>query len=113
MDIGAHQGTAGNRFLFWRERFSQCNLLLNKMIHLTFMWLCKCNTPYAIAYTWHSSHIICAYFNYFRQPVTDSLDELNYCIGGEGVEWGWMSPSSKSVNTIEAMSLKVFGCKVV
>jgi hypothetical protein len=66
--------------------FSQCNLPLNKIMHLAFMWLCKCNTSFAIAYTGHSSHTICTYFSYFRQLVSDSLDELDYCIGGEGVE---------------------------
>ena len=66
--------------------FSQCNLPLNKIMHLAFMWLCKCTTSYAMAYTGHSSHTICTYFIYFRQLVSDSLDELDYCIGGEGVE---------------------------
>ena len=39
-----------------------------------------------MAYTGHSSNTICAYFKYFRQLVGDSLDELDFCIGGEGVE---------------------------
>ncbi len=55
-------------------------------MHLAYLWLCKCSGSFAVAYTRHSSDTICAYFKYFRQLISDSLDELDFCIGGDGVE---------------------------
>jgi transposase-like protein len=66
--------------------FAKSVLPVNKIMHLAFIWLCKCTVSYAIAYTGHSSKTICAYFGYFRQLISDSLDEVDYCIGGQGIE---------------------------
>ena len=61
--------------------FSKCILPLHKIMHLAFMWVCKCTISFAIVYTGHSSKTICAYFAYFRQLICDSLDVVDFCIG--------------------------------
>ena len=38
-----------------------------------------------MAITGHSTDSVCAYFKYFRELVADSLEEADYCIGGDGV----------------------------
>lgn len=72
--------------VFHGSFFAKCILPIHKVLHLGYLWLCKCSVSFAIAYTGHSSATICSYFNYFRQLVADSLDELDFCIGGAGVE---------------------------
>ena len=66
--------------------FSKTKLPPNKIMHLAYLWLCKSSVTFAMAYTGHSSATICAFFKYFRDLVADSLDEIDYCIGGEDVE---------------------------
>src|SRR5271154_463914 len=71
--------------VFFGSFFSKCILPVHKIMHLAFMWICKCTVSFAIAYTGHSSKTICAYFAYFRQLVCDSLDEVDFCIGGPDI----------------------------
>lgn len=66
--------------------FSKTILPLHRVMHLAFLWLCKSSATFAIAYTGHSSATVSNYFKYFRDLVADSLDELDYCIGGQDVE---------------------------
>jgi hypothetical protein len=72
--------------IFAGSFFSKSILPLHKVMHLAFLWLCKSSSSFATAYTGHSSATICSYFKYFCELVADSLDEINFCIGGQGVE---------------------------
>ena len=60
------------------DSFSNAVLPVHKVMHLAFLWLCRCTVSFVIAYTGHSFATICAYFKYFRELVNDSLDELDF-----------------------------------
>src|SRR5271155_3811847 len=73
-------------YIFSGTLFAKAILPINKIMHLAYLWLCKCTTTTVLIYTGHSPNTVCSYFKYFRQLVGDSLDELDYCIGGICVE---------------------------
>ena len=83
--------------------FARAILPIHKIMHLAYLWLCKCSVSFALAYTRHSPNTICTYFKYFRQLVGDSLDELDFCIGGMAWKWSWTSRSLAKGSTTEDM----------
>jgi transposase-like protein len=52
---------------------------------LGYMWLTGVDYTTALAQTTHGSTTIVEYFRYFRELVGDSLDEVDWKVGGEGV----------------------------
>ena len=65
--------------------FSRAVLPINKIMRMAYFWLCRCSTSSVVAITGHSTDTVCAYFKYFRELVADALDEVDICIGGDGV----------------------------
>ena len=55
------------------------------IMELAYHWLSNASVSTTIALTGHGSEAICAYFKYFRELVADSLDEVDFCIGGPNV----------------------------
>lgn len=74
-----------NVSIFKRCFFYKSCLKINEILHLSFVWLCGAPNDFALSYFGYSSHTVAAYFYYFRQLVADSLEEIDFKIGGEGV----------------------------
>lgn len=60
-------------------------LPLNQIMELAYHWLSKSSVNTTIAQTGRSSSTVCAYYKYFRELAADSLNEVDFCIGGKDV----------------------------
>lgn len=65
--------------------FAKSRVGINDTLLLGYLWIAGVNYSTAIALTTHSSGTIVEYYRYFRELVADSLDEVDWKIGGEGV----------------------------
>jgi hypothetical protein len=54
-------------------------------MELAYHWLTKSSVTTTIAQTGRSSHTVCAYYKYFRELAADSLNEVDFCVGGPDV----------------------------
>lgn len=58
---------------------------LHRIMELAHLWLSKASVSTTIAQTGHGSATVCSYFKYFRELVSDALDESDFCIGGPNI----------------------------
>jgi ISXO2-like transposase domain len=71
--------------IFKHSFFYQQTLPKNEILHLGHLWLCGASVSVIRMYLGFAEDTIIDYFAYFRRLVADSLDELDFLIGGEGV----------------------------
>jgi hypothetical protein len=71
--------------IFTGTFFSRSMLPVNQVMELAYHWLTKSSVSTTIVQTGRGSETVCAYFDHFRNLVADSLDEVDYCIGGPGI----------------------------
>lgn len=71
--------------IFASTFFHKTRLPLNQIMELAYHWLSKATVSTALAQTGRSSQTVCAYYKYFRELVADSLDEVDFCIGGPDI----------------------------
>jgi hypothetical protein len=65
--------------------FHWSRLPVHHVLELAYFWLSKSLVYTTIAQTGRGSETMCTHFKYFWELVADSLDEIDYCIGGPGV----------------------------
>jgi transposase-like protein len=65
--------------------FAKNRISLDDTLYLAYLWICGCSYSTTLAMTSHSSNTIVGYFGFFRQLVTDSLEEEDVVVGGPGV----------------------------
>jgi len=65
--------------------FHMSKLPIHQIMELSYHWLSKASVSTTIAQTGRGSEAVCAYFKYFRELVGDSLDKVDFCIGGPGI----------------------------
>uniref|UniRef100_A0A0K0ER96 Transposase n=1 Tax=Strongyloides stercoralis TaxID=6248 RepID=A0A0K0ER96_STRER len=62
----------------------QC-LPLGEILHVAYLWLLKTPVAGIISQCGLSSATVCSYLKYFRQLVSDALEEQDCVIGGDGI----------------------------
>jgi transposase-like protein len=65
--------------------FQQHRIPCSKILQMAYFWLSGMKSNTAVILTGHSKNTIASYYGMFRQLVSDSLDEEDFQIGGEGV----------------------------
>lgn len=71
--------------LFKNSFFQQHRIPCSKILQLAYFWLSKVKNGTAVILTGCSKDTVATYYAMFRQLVSDSLDEEDCRIGGEGV----------------------------
>lgn len=71
--------------IFKDSFFFKLNLPINKIIHIAHLWLNGATSSFVVQYLGHSKNLVADYYKYFRELVADSLNELDFVIGGKNV----------------------------
>ena len=71
--------------LYNNSFFAGNKLKIHETLELAYYWLANCSYTTAHIITGHSPNTITAYYSYFRQLVTSSLEEYQSEIGGPGI----------------------------
>lgn len=65
--------------------FAKNRISLDDTLYLAYLWVCGCSYTTALAMTTHSPNTVVDYYGFFRQLVTDVLDDDDAIVGGEGI----------------------------
>jgi hypothetical protein len=73
------------RSMYTNTFFSGSKLKANEIFLLLRLWQAQVSVSSAINLTGHSEKTVVAFFGYFRQLVSSSLEENDTVVGGEGI----------------------------
>lgn len=72
--------------IFRNSFFGKTKLRCNVVLLIGYLWLSGCTHSMILSMTGHSSRTITDFLHFYRQLISESIDEDDMLIGGEGVE---------------------------
>lgn len=65
--------------------FAGSRLKCNEVIHMAYLWLTGCSAKTIGMHTGHTEHTVSDYQRYFRQLVSEMLEDDDHVVGGNGI----------------------------